>query len=221
MKRYIYFHICCIHNWKQTVTDIYKAIRESGLYDSIDQIRCGVLGLGDQTHEIFQDPKVAILFQSERIQFWEVVTINALHKYARENPEEEFQVLYLHSKGVRHRGTNPNVIDWITYLTYFNLYQYQGCIALLDKHDAVGVNLSLKPELHYSGNFWWTTSAHIRGICACEYTHYNAPEYWVTSVPGTYVTLWQSTVNHYDEPYPAYLYTDLDIRPHKIVIEHA
>ena len=218
MKRYIYFHICCINNWKQIVSELFHHIKSSGLYESIHQIRCGVLGLGDQNHELFQDPKVTILFQHDSLDLWEVVTINTLHTYAKENPEEEFQVLYLHSKGVRHNSRNPNVNDWVQYLTYFNIYQWSGCISLLDTNDAVGVNLSAQHPVHYSGNFWWSKSTHIKSLGPCPSTHYNAPEYWVTAHLGNYITLWQSDINHYDAPYPGHLYIGRPISPKIITI---
>jgi hypothetical protein len=49
---------------------------------------------------------------------------------------------------------------------------WEKCIQLLrDGNDTVGCNLQGEPTPHYSGNFWWTTSSHIRALPLLEYPH--------------------------------------------------
>jgi hypothetical protein len=63
--------------------------------------------------------------------------------------------------------------------------------------------------LHYSGNFWWSTATYIRTLKRCRQSSHNAPEFWLTeSRAGSYLSLWTSGVNHYDQPYPAAGYVD-------------
>lgn len=212
MSVYIYFHICCINNWANIVSRLYDQIRGSGLYDVVTEIRCTVIGEGAIVHPLFSDPKVRVIIQTSDFQNWEVVTINAIHEYAVDHPEENYRVLYIHSKGVRHNGQNPNVTDWTNYMAHFMVDRHELCRTIVDDYDAVGVNLNEVPDLHYSGNFWWSNAKHIRTLSRCKYNNYNAPEYWVTSSPGKYICLWKSGMNHYDVRYPPETYVDMPIQ---------
>ena len=209
MKTYIYFHICCINNWISIVDQLYTNIKKSGLYDIVDEIRCGVLGNCDLSIELFNDPKVKIVAQSLDIGLYETISVNKLHEDAL---SEDFYALYIHSKGVRYNGTRPNVIDWVNFLTYFNIYKHKECIELLKNTcECVGVNLVAVPTVHYSGNFWWSKSSYIKTLKPCYYDNYNAPEFWITSGSGHFVTLWNSNIDQYHHPYPYTEYINKDI----------
>ena len=203
MKIYIYLHICCIHNWEEVFTKLLNDIKRSGLYDKIEKIRCAVLTEKGVSDELFQDPKIELLGVHRNLNLYEQATLHPLYEHAQ---QEEFYVLYLHTKGVRHNNTNPCIIDWVNYLSYFNIEKHETCIQGLETHDTVGVNLQNDPCVHYSGNFWWSKSSHIRTLQKCEYTCYNSPEFWVTSVPGKFLNLASSNVNHYNQRYPPSLY---------------
>jgi hypothetical protein len=149
---------------------------------------------------MMSDAKIELLEITCNISLYETHTINLLHKHATES-EEEFNVLYLHTKGVTRVG-DVNVSDWMNYMIYFNIAEYKRCIDLLADYDAVGVNLQTMPKLHYSGNFWWSKSSYIRKLKQCEHIHHNSPEFWLTEGKnGKFVSLWHSNVNHYDERY--------------------
>jgi hypothetical protein len=51
---------------------------------------------------------------------------------------------------VRHNNTNINVLDWVDYLTYFNIINHKKCIESLLNYDTVGVNLHIDEEHHTS-----------------------------------------------------------------------
>jgi hypothetical protein len=149
----------------------------------------------------------------------EKITINLLYDDCI-NSNEEFKILYIHSKGVRHFNSNiqENVYDWVEYLCYFNIYNFQLCLNELNSCDAIGINLQLLDgaPLHYSGNFWWSKSSHIRNLKLINDNYWNSPEYWVTSIDGTYKSLWDSNTHHYNSPYPPYLYENkpINVRIH-------
>jgi hypothetical protein len=65
--------------------------------------------------------------------------------------------------------------------------------------------------LHYSGNFWWSKSSHIRYLTKIVDTYYNTPEFLVSSIDGVYKSLWHSEVNNFISPYPANLYENRTI----------
>ena len=215
-KIVIYFHICCINNWLEIVTNLLFKIKLSGLYSNIFEIRCVVLGNYENIEEnksFFQDNKIKIIYNSNEISSYEKKTINMLYE---DSMVEDFYVLYIHSKGVKHYNTHleENVYDWVEYLSYFNIYMYEKNIELLDKYDAVGVNLQVHPgecPLHYSGNFWWSKSSHIKKLHIINDDYYNSPEFWITSTKGNYVTLWNSDTHHYNSPYKFINYENKDI----------
>lgn len=197
MNTYVYIHICCKNNWSEVVEKLLSDIKESGLYDKVTKIRCMLLvEYIDLT--ILLDPKIEIIGFSPDYSLYEQATINKIYQ---DSLKEDFKVLYLHSKGIKFNGNNPCVIDWIKYMSYFNIYKHEDCLKLLDVHDAVGVNLIDESVLHFSGNFWWSKAEHIRKLGACPYINYNSPEFWVTSIKGNYMGLWTSFVNHYTTRY--------------------
>lgn len=209
MKTYIYIHVCCINNWKTVFNKLMTSIKDSGLYDKIDEIRCNVLttSISNDFAEIFSDPKITYK-TSPDITAYEVPTINLIHEDAK---SEDFNVLYIHTKGIRHynQPDEANVTDWVDYLIYFNIYQYSTCLEKLDIYDAVGVNLHHAPVTHYSGNFWWSKSEYIRKLDKCKNESYNDPEFWLTKgKKGNYCCLWESGVNHYYKRYPRYIYAN-------------
>lgn len=203
MKIYIYLHICCINNWEEVFSKLLSDIKTSGLYEKIEKIRCTVLTLECVSDELFQDPKIELISVHRNLNLYELATLHPLYEHAQ---KEDFYVLYLHTKGVRHNKTNPCVNEWVDYLAYFNIEQHQICIEGLETHDTVGVNLQQEPCTHYSGNFWWSKSSHLRTLKKCVFTCYNSPEFWVTSGPGKFLNLASSKVNHYTERYPSSMY---------------
>jgi len=212
MKRYIYIHICCINNWKDIVGDLVNKIKDSGLYEKIDEIRCCFLG--DFTTDFFGgDPKIHVRGNSSDLSLHEKFTIDLLREDAINEPH--FQVLYMHSKGVSNQYvTNLKkagyIKDWVNYMCYFLIYKHELAFKTLEGADTVGVNLQLIPPIkpHYSGNFWWANSDYIKKLEVCPGTYYNAPESWLTeSFSGIYECLWDSEINHYEASYPATEYS--------------
>lgn len=189
MKTIIYIHICAINNWKDIVKRLFDRIRSSGLYDRIDALYYSLLGEYECLNDdIFKDQKFHNILYSHQQGLYESVTLNKLWYHAK---EEEFNVLYLHSKGVSHNGTNQRILDWVEYLTYFNIDRYSDCLKHLEDNDVVGVNISNNVMLHYSGNFWWSKSSYInKSTQYCVNYAYTAPEHWITlSREGSYVDL--------------------------------
>jgi len=216
---YIYFHICCINNWKEIYSRLIFKIKNSGLYNLIKEIRCVILG---NDENFINDPKINVIYRSSNIYLYEKKIINLLYNDCINNDcinnDNDFYVLYIHTKGVKHFNHpiyEKNVYDWTEYMCYFNIYNFNLCINELNNSDAIGVNLQSSHDypLHYSGNFWWSKSSHIRklnNIAENNYS-YNAPEFWVTSINGKYKSLWNSNKHHYNEPYHYSLYENKEI----------
>jgi len=239
---YVYYHLCCIANWRTIFTRMLFKLKNSGLYKVITAIRITVLGNArenrssknedsshifrsfteenayDPTDPLFNDPKIQIRFHSQDTSLYERP---ALNKMIEDAQTEEFYVLYLHSKGVKHVTDitmSKYVYDWSEYMFYFNMYNHAMCITELNNGaSAVGCNLQERgAPLHFSGNFWWSKSSHIRNLPKIVDTYYNTPEFLVTSIDGIYKSMWHSEINHYYTPYPANLYENKPITIQKI-----
>lgn len=215
MNNYIYIHVCCINNWKDIFNKILYDIKNSELYIKIKKIKCNILTQNKDDLLFFNDNKIEIIGIHNNINLYEQSTINLLYEHSL---IEDFNVLYLHTKGVKHNNTNISVTDWVKYLSYFNIYKHDICINELINYDVIGVNL--KPEdslsgnpIHFSGNFWWSKSMYIRKLNKCLYINYNSPEFWITEKKiGNYLSLWESNVNHYNQRYEENNYINKDIK---------
>jgi hypothetical protein len=214
MRNYIYIHVCCINNWKDIFFHLYNNIKSSGLHDVVLSIRCNVLCNAESKTEaelffsdaMALDTKLELIGITCDISLYETDTINLLHTHAAES-EDEFNVLYLHTKGVTR--SSLNVDDWTNYMIYFNITEYERCIDHLTNHgyDTVGVNLFTTPPIHYSGNFWWAKSSYLKKLKRCIHENYNSPEFWLTQDNlGKFSSLWHSNVNHYNERYEEHNY---------------
>ena len=79
MNIYVYIHVCCINHWQDTFTSLMHKMRDSGLYDKISEIRCGVLGNYDEA-SIFNDPKIVIVNQSQNLELYDKNNSGHPHK---------------------------------------------------------------------------------------------------------------------------------------------
>lgn len=205
---YIYIHVCCINNWKEIFNNLLFCIKDSGLYNIVCKIRCCILTQNKDDLGVFSDEKIEIIGVYEDIGLFETPTINAIHAASL---TDDFNVLYIHTKGVNHFNTQKGVyvLDWVKCLTYFNIYKHSICMDKLKEYDAVSINLTKYPVLHFSGNFWWSKSEHIRTLPMLVYREYNSPEYWITEKKdGSYLSLWNTNIIHYFEPYDESNYID-------------
>ena len=201
---YIYIHICCINNWETIVGGLIDKIHQSGLYDQVLEIRCGILG-NPSPSQILKDPKCRLIYQSMDLSTGESVTLNLMREHAA-NMQPNINILYLHSKGVRTNGQNPCIEDWTKYMAYFNIECWRECQIGLNLYDTTGVNLSSQVAWHYSGNFWWARASYISTLGNCDREPYLAPEMWVCSNTENRGCLFQSNRNHYLEEFPENLY---------------
>ena len=134
--------------------------------------------------------------------------------------------MYLHTKGnSANRENNKHltlcVRDWVDYMLYFNVVQWNECVNLLDKYDVCGVNLQIDGRSytkgwHYAGNFWWANSGHIKKLrTRVESLHPNGPrldaEQWVCSENFYAAQLWHSQCDHYNHRYDPSLYENKEI----------
>lgn len=86
---------------------------------------------------------------------------------------EDAYILYFHTKGItsimKHLKSGEmhflrKYQYWRYYLNWGVLENWSACVNGLQTCDVAGVNFMLEPSPHFSGNFWWSKSEHIRKL---------------------------------------------------------
>jgi len=188
-------------------------IKESGLYDNVSEIRCGILNDEGMVEDLllFKDPKIKIIYVGYP-QEYERPTL--LHMRNSINKDEKY--LYCHTKGLKWFGTpiEECVLDWINLLVYWNIERWRDGVKALDTYDTYGCNFYKQDHLypnHYSGNFYWVTSKHLSKLNKTIAPEYHAPEFWIFNTGETfkYFDAYSTGLHagaHYERRYPAHLY---------------
>jgi len=212
MKSYIFYHCYCINDYFSRFQSTYQKICESGLIDSISQIYIVAVGPGKAVFKtmVEQLPKVICTLGEHAYS-----ESDTLHLLWDKSQNEEFNALYLHSKGVTKIG-NEHVQSWIDYMEHFCITKYQDCLKVLESNDTCGVNLRKDPMLHYSGNFWWTKSSYLRTLERYD-CHKSSGvkderlycEFWLLDNPKAIpFTLHQNDLDFYYQSYPREKYME-------------
>ena len=167
LPTYIYYHIAQMGNWEEVVPDQIFALANSGLYDFADKIFVGIVG----DMSITLPSKFEIIFHYPNIRLAEIPTLNALREHAL---LEEFNVLYIHTKGVAYleKGNTKEIVTyWRKYMEHFCIGKWKECLDALDEFDAAGCefygpnkHFSGNTNPHFSGNFWWARSSYLRTL---------------------------------------------------------
>lgn len=196
MKIIGYFHVCQSSPWwTDSFDNIWGEIVRSGLYEASEEIRVCVVNAELVSDERFNDPKIRVHFMGEESQY-ERPTI--LHMRARSELEEA-AYFYVHTKGLRHYGqeTYKNVQAWIRVLLHANVTRWVDAFDIISKDEADTYGC-LFNKLHYVGNFWWSSSKHVRTLPTTMSEDYSAAEWWVTNTQFIRVA---NEFKYYGDPY--------------------
>ena len=227
MKNKIYINIAVVGNVNEVLNNLLNRIKKSNLYENTEEIFLIINGDINGIGIEINDPKYIISNQYKDISNCEAPTLELLWKHSLYS-NLNHNILYLHTKGV----TKPykNIQDWTNYLAYFNIDRWKDRIIDLESNDTTGVNFGGnkddlnehpstwgygKAPLHYSGNFWWTKTTHIRKLpnpflwCP-DSNHFRwrmMDEMWLCQInDAKYHNAHSSKLNHYISEYPKNLY---------------
>lgn len=208
-----YIHICQKGEWKRSLTMLMNIIKQSELYNNSSIIRLGIVNDSGILieDEILNDPKFEIVYVGQSIEY-ERATLHHM-SFMSHVDDESTKYYYLHTKGIRHFGTESelNVIDWMNLMLYWNIEKWSDAILSLNNgYDTYGINYC--NSNHFSGNFWWATSRHIRKLPSHIGDRYNDPEDWVLSVPNNFFVAYQSPLTgmgHYYHRFPREVYVNI------------
>jgi hypothetical protein len=213
MNKIIYFHVCQKGDWKRSFNMIFNKIKESGLYDNVDEIRCGIVNdiATLITDPLLNDPKIKIIHVGYSHEYERPTLL-----HMRNNIQPDTKYLYCHTKGIQWFGTRREnyVIDWINLLIYWNIEKWSDAVLELERYDTYGCNFwkdNINFPDHYSGNFYWVTSDHLKKLNTTIGPHYNDPEFWIFNTTKSYTNFiaYSSGLEgggHYENPYPQHLY---------------
>jgi hypothetical protein len=171
-KKTIFWHNYLVNDWKELISDQFETLYKSGLYDAVDKVCCGVVGIQPclDEYSVFIKELVSSYTTNNKIEIrtsiensFEYITLNWLKEYCNSN---DAYVLYFHIKGISHpigSITRPFEDDWRKYLEYFNIEKWQDCIKKLDeKFDCCGIGYRKRKK--FIGNFWWANSNYIKKL---------------------------------------------------------
>jgi hypothetical protein len=173
---YLFFHICCIGDYEEIVRELVDSLEKSGLYGKSKKVFYTTLGkLSDKFLKwLGTFSKFECIHQSSDIKEVEYPTLAYLQDFCKEH---DAYVMYFHTKGVSN-SYDPNKIIWRKYLTQKTINEYRNCVSFLNKgcdvagcgwkehpyHQSVVTDYDTWTHSHFSGNFWWAQSAHIRSL---------------------------------------------------------
>lgn len=180
--------------WSSIILEQLKCMEDSGLLENLNEMNVNVITQDDVrihrfidvVHSFMKNTKCSLQFRLNKnpyanddvmlgsIESDETITENATMRWIYEKSKTvEANICYVHTKGItslkRHllSGNHQDFMKyyyWRQYLNWGVLERWKECVDALDQHDIAGINYQTDPTNHYSGNFWWATTKHIRSL---------------------------------------------------------
>jgi hypothetical protein len=165
----IVYHIYCVGNYVELVTQQLNRLKTSGLYNWCDklEITCtNTEGDFSKIEELIKDLSKANL-QKQTVNFYEWEGVSKVWDYSQKH---DGKVFYFHTKGVSNTYVNleSNQLSdkkkkgigwWKEIMEYYLIDNYKDCIEKLDSYNQCGVTNN---NNWWWGNFWWSNLQWIR-----------------------------------------------------------
>ena len=180
-KILIFIHCCALENGLTILSEQLEEIIKNKLYDECEKIIIHILGQSNyDLIDIYKEKnKIEFIYSNLNVDYYEMNTINCIKKYF-ENIDDNYNVLYIHTKGVNKSGNQEVIQSWRNMMEYNLINQFKFCNYLLNNEivNTIGNNiintfLDEKDKIvllnknhcfHYSGNFWWASSHYIKKL---------------------------------------------------------
>lgn len=189
----IYF-ISCVGCYLDIIKEQLEYFTKEEIYLKSTRILCIVCSYCHSNY-----PLQSMLYNLDYLHKMDLITTpdNLYEKFAINNyrnhipsESEKYYLYYFHTKGVTH-GSDEYYVNIRRNLLFY-LIQVDISLKLLQHFDAVGCDLSLFPKKHFSGNFWWAKSEHVKTLENVG-NGYLAPEMYICSNDNNkYVSLCQN-----------------------------
>jgi hypothetical protein len=177
MKKILYYHIFLndYSTWGHIFMEQFKLLEDVGLLHQFETVK--VTAIADDEDKLRSFMQLISTFRKVELD----VFMNSpdaenvmSRKMWQDSQEEDFYMLYLHSKGITSvenhlKNGDPQVFKnyyyWRHFLNWGVVEKWKDCVVeLLTGHDLAGVNYFNEPAPHFSGNFWWAKSSYIRTL---------------------------------------------------------
>jgi len=221
----IFYHVFCFshqyNNWEDTVSEQLMKLKNSNLYDNCDSFFIRIIGSNEDIQKFYELSlnmnKIQII-KADQINDKEESTLRFLKEYSINNKNINFNILYMHTKGV-HSGYNRRqkysikVNDWRHLMEYFIIEKWRDCIEKIENgYDACGILWRKEPLFgkiigHFSGNFWWANSSYINKLPEIKNkSHRGYHEFWIGQGNPNVYCFYETNLNHYRSYYPPKFY---------------
>ena len=154
----VYFHLATIGEYQLIYEELINQVIESGLINKIDNLFTCTVGDGN-LNPIYHDKIKTI--KVGNVQDFEFPTLEKIENDISLT-DDNIKILYFNGLGVT--GNSPYKKSWRNYLSYFNIILHDECIKSLNNYDVCGVDWRTNPIPHFSGNFWWANSKHLKTL---------------------------------------------------------
>lgn len=165
-----YLHTPELYGWQSVFANAVERMASSGMIQAVDEINICVNGNYATMADVL-DPLVVLCNKFRILQInldaskHEWPTINRIKQDVDSSLRRDI-IGYAHLKGLSPAVyAKSSTIDWRNYLFYWTIERWRDHVqAIEDGYDTSGVNWLEKPQPHYSGNFWWAASGHLRAL---------------------------------------------------------
>jgi hypothetical protein len=194
---------CFIHSCNLNRLNRLKRLMDALKTCNIVFKKIFIVNIGEKINETFDNTTI-IEYSNDPLLF-EIPTINKIVEFSKLNPNDT--VVYLHTKGVAHHDDYHELNDWIELMLYMLLQNKNKF--LLNTYDCIGSNYKTDPLPHFSGNFWWANCKYLSTLEPIpeKAINKNDAEYFLMKGKPDYLSLHNSTVNHYHQRYPKEMYS--------------
>lgn len=198
-----WLHIACMYGGDLIAAELHGRLLQSGLYDATSTIHVSLLGdeykrsrLIDNIFSRFS--KYDVHYNDNNLKKYEWAALNHMHKTAQS--QDNFNLWYIHTKGASNcRPDVPSNIQsnlrlWRNLMCYYVIGNHKQCNELLLDYDTCG---ALFNKDHYAGNFWWSTSNHVKQISEptdLEMSERMNAEFWIGK-KGNHYNLYKMPCN--------------------------
>lgn len=187
------YHIGCCGDYRPIITEQLQLLLDCHLYTVMNRL---VIFISNPEEVSFMkrfDPNSKFDIHIFPLEQRENYTINNFRNHL---PKDTKYIFYFHTKGSSRSETVYSERRKI--LNFYILEKYKVCLQLLKRFHVVGCSLYQYPQLHFSGNFWWTTKEYLDTLSPKINNGYLTPEMFIgytTLSRPLYCSLSQQTNN--------------------------